>query len=69
MAKKTWEVLSNFFTIVKGQLIWKQFFGVIDFLQKNKQMNSTYYDDNSGRIVFVHFLEEIDDLKKCFKIK
>ena len=51
---------------VKGQLISKWFFGVIDFLQKMNERIRLYYYDTSGRLVFVRFLEEIDDPKKPF---
>ena len=39
------------------------------FPPKNERTNSTYYYDNSGRLVFVRFLEEIDDPKNRFEIK
>ena len=51
----------------KGQLIAKWFFGVIDFLQKTNEQIRLYYYDTSGRLVFVRFLEEIDDPKKPFR--
>ena len=38
------------------------------FPPKKEGTNSTYYYDNSGRLVFVHFLEEIDDPKNRFEI-
>ena len=42
-------------------------FGVIDFLQKtNKQIRLHYYE-TSGRLVFVRFLEEINDPQKIFR--
>ena len=44
---------------VKGQLIWKWFFEVVDFLQKTNENNSH---------TFVRFLEEIDDPKNHFEI-
>ena len=43
-------------------------FVVIDFLQKTNKRIRLYYYDTSGRLVFVHFLEEIDDPKKHFEI-
>ena len=52
---------------IKGQLISKWFFGVIDFLQKMNEQIRRYYYDTSGRLVFVCFLEEIDDPKKPFR--
>ena len=39
-------------------------FGVIDFLQKTNERIRLYYYDTSGRLVFVRFLEEIDDYQK-----
>ena len=51
----------------KGQLISKRFFGVIDFLQKMNERIQLYYYDNSGWLVFVRFLEEIEDTKKTFR--
>ena len=53
--------------LYKGQLISKWFFGVIDFLQKTNERIRLYYHDTSGRLVFVRFLEKIDDLKKPFR--
>ena len=38
---------------------------------QNKQTNEfdfTKYNDTSGRLVFVQFLEEIEDTKKTFEI-
>ena len=43
-------------------------FGVINFLQKTNERIRLYYYDTSGRLVFVHFLEEIDDPKNHFEI-
>ena len=51
----------------KGHLISKWFFGVIDFLQKTNEQIRLYYYDTSGRLVFVRFLEEIDDPKEPFR--
>ena len=42
-------------------------FWVIDFLQKTNEQIRLYYYDTSGRLVFVRFLEEIDDPKKPFR--
>ena len=42
------------------------FFGVIDFLQEMNKQIRLYYYDTLGRLVFVRFLEEIDDPKKPF---
>ena len=41
-------------------------FGVIDFLQKMNKQIRLYYYGTSGRLVFIRFLEEIDDPKKPF---
>ena len=56
----------NYFA-TKGQLISKWFFGVIDFLQKTNERIRLYYYDTSDRLVFVLFLEEIDDPPKSFR--
>ena len=42
-------------------------FGVSDFLQKMNERIRLYYYDTSSRLVFVRFLEEIDDTKKTFR--
>ena len=42
-------------------------FWVIDFLQKTNEQIRLYYYDTSGRLVFVRFLEEINDPKKPFR--
>ena len=55
--------------IVKGHLISKLFFGVIDILQKTNERIRLYYYDTSGRLVFIRFLEEIDDPKKAFNYR
>ena len=52
----------------KGQIISKWFFGFFGFLQKTNENKSTW-----GIIVvksnsFVHFLEEIEDIKNPFEI-
>ena len=39
-------------------------FGVFDFLQKTNEGIRLYYYDTSSRLVFVRFLEEIEDIKK-----
>ena len=54
--------------IAKGQLISNRLVGTYpEFSQKNERKNSTY--DTSGRLVFVRFLEEIEDTKKTFQNK
>ena len=42
-------------------------FGVFDFLQKTNERIQLYYYDTSSRLVFVRFLEEIEDTKKPFR--
>ena len=70
-----------FITVRKGQIISKWFFGVFDFLQKTNENKSIwsfepwkmnkgiqlYYYDTSNRLVFVRFLEEIEDTKNPFQ--
>ena len=51
---------------LKGQLISKCLFGVFNFFQKMNEQIRLYYD-TSGRLVFVRFLEEIEDTKKTFR--
>ena len=48
----------------KGQLVSKWFFGVIIFLQKTNEQIWLYYYNTSGRLVFILFLEDIEDTKK-----
>jgi hypothetical protein len=48
-------------------LIFEMIFWVIEFLQKTNKRIQLYYYDTSGRLVFVLFLEEIDDPKKPFR--
>ena len=51
----------------KGQLISKGLFGILNSSNKpNKKIRLNYYD-TSGRLVFVHFLEEFEDTKKTFR--
>ena len=47
----------------KGHLILKGLFGILN----SSKTNSIMYYDTSGRLVFVHFLEEIEDTKKTFR--
>ena len=37
------------------------------FLQKTNERILLYYYETSGRLAFVHFLEEIEDTKKTFR--
>ena len=62
-----WSLLHTTYVHDKGQLISKWIFGVIDFLQKTNEWIRLYYYDTSGRLVFVRFLEEINDPKKPFR--
>ena len=41
---------------------------VIDFLQKTNKQIQLYYYDTSGGLVFVPFMEKIDDPKNRFEI-
>ena len=50
------------FQSFKGQTKWKQF-----FLQKKDQRILLYYYKTSGQLVFVCFLEEIEETKKTFQ--
>ena len=50
--------------LLKVNYFLKQFFGVIKFLQETNEKIRLYYYDTSGRLVFVRFLEEIDDPQK-----
>ena len=54
--------------VSKGQLIQKGLVGVyhVFFQKTNKKFNLQYYD-TSGRLVFVRFLEEFEDIKKTFR--
>ena len=55
------------FPPIKGQLISKRFFGVVDFLQKTKENKSIWGIIVVKLNLFVRFLEEIDDPKKPFR--
>ena len=37
------------------------------FFQKTNKQILLYYYENSGRLDFVHFLEEMEDTKKMFR--
>ena len=50
----------------KGQKSWNDFFNPT-FPPKNKQMNSIYYYETSGWLVYINFLEEIEDTEKTFR--
>ena len=51
----------------KGQLISKGLFSILNSLKKWTKKIRLYYYDTSGRLVFVHFLGEIEDKKKTFR--
>ena len=53
---------------IKGQLISKRFFGVVDFLQKTNENKSTWGIIEVNSNLFVRFLEETDDPKNHFEI-
>ena len=56
-------------TMLKFRQSWNDLFKLM-FLSENKQMNLTLlltYYDTSCWLVFVHFLEEIEDTKKTFR--
>ena len=55
--------------VVKGQKKSKWFFQV-DFSSKKRtnEFDFTTYYETSGRLVFLRFLEEIEDTKKTFRI-
>ena len=60
-------MLHYFLLDVKGQLISKGLFGILNYSKKtNEQIQLNYYD-TSGRIVFVRFLEEFEDTKKTLR--
>ena len=49
----------------KGQLISKGLFGIFNSSKKGTKKLICY--DTSGRLVFVRFLEEVEDLKIAFR--
>ena len=51
----------------KGQLILKGLFSVLNSPKKTNEKIRLYYYDISGRLVFIRFLEEIEDTKKTFR--
>ena len=60
-----WSLSSSSFA--KGQIISKCLFGVFNFFQKMNKQILLYYYETSGRLVFVRFLEEVEDTKKTFR--
>ena len=46
---------------------FKRVFDIFDFLQKTNEGIRFYYYDTSSRLVFIRFLEEIEDTKKPFR--
>ena len=55
--------------MLKCQTMSKRFFSSWPFLQKTNEGILLYYYETSGRLVFVRFLEEIEDTKKTFRHK
>ena len=55
-------------TLCKGQLISKWFLVSSISSKKTNERILLYYYDTSSRIVFVHFLEEIDGTQNHFEI-
>ena len=51
----------------KGQKKSKCFFLSRRLLQKMNEQILLYYYETSGRLVFIRFLEEIEDTKKTFR--
>ena len=54
----------NFQVLPKGQ---KMIFSSRRFLQKMNEQILLYYYETSGQLVFVRFLEEIEDTKKTLR--
>ena len=48
----------------KGQLYFKRTFQYPQFFQKTNEKIRLNYYDTSGRLVFVRFFEEIEDISK-----
>ena len=63
-ATKKFGPIENLLLQVKRSVNFETVFWVIDFLQKTNERIRLYYYDTSGRLVFVRFLEEIDDYQK-----
>ena len=60
--------VKNNHTHVKGQITSKANYGILNFFQKTNEQIQFYYYDTSGWLVFVHFLEEIEDTKDILKL-
>ena len=58
---------NNLLCQLKGQTNSKWFFQANVSSKKKSEQIRLYYCDTSGRLVFVRFLEEIDDSKKTFR--
>ena len=66
----TFNILSHIFIYVmvhKDLFIQNQNRTVVTLLQKRKKGILLYYYETSGRLVFVCFLEEIEDTKQTFR--
>ena len=54
-------------TSLKGPVNFEMSFWYLQFSQKTNEKIRLYYYDTSGRLVFVRFLEEIEDTQKTFR--
>ena len=55
------------YNLTKGQIISKELFGILNSPKNQTKTIRLYYNDTSGRLVFVRFLEEIEGIKKPFR--
>ena len=53
--------------MLKGQLISKGLFGILNPPKKQTKRITLYFYDTSGRLVFIHALREIENTKKTFR--
>ena len=53
--------------VIKSQLISKGLFGTLNSSKKRTKKIRLNYQDTSGRLVFVRFLEEFEDTKNTFR--
>ena len=62
------ESVANFCRLAKGQLISKGLFGILNSPKKRtKKIAFTTMIYTSDRLVYIHFLGEIEDTKKTFR--
>ena len=52
---------------IKGQLTSEGLFSILNSSKKRTKKIRLNYNDTSGRLVFVRFLEEFEDTKKTFR--